>query len=289
MKRLLKFALIPLAAVTILSACSNNESRTVAEIGDEKITEAELNEMLQKQHGTTMLDTLISYKIVDIEAEKAEVEVTDEEIDAEYETYAEQYGGVDGMMSMLEGYNMTEEDIREDIRIYLLTIKILEKEIEVSEEEVKEFFKKNKEHFSTAESITASHILVDEKELANELIERINNGEDFTALAKEFSIEEGAAETGGSLGTFKRGEMVAEFEEAAFAMEVGEVSSKPVETELGYHIILVEEKIAGNDADYKSSKEEARSMLLEEKIDEAYTPWLEGKYEEYDVKRSLFE
>lgn len=289
MKRILKFAVIPFAVVTILVGCSNDESRSVAEIGDEIITEDELNEMLQKQHGTTMLDTLISYKIVELEAEKAGHEVSEEEIDEEYEVYASQYGGEEGMMTMLKEYNMTEEDIREDIRIYLLTLKILESEVDVSDDEVIAFFKENRENFSEAESIQASHILVEEESLAKELIERINNGEDFTTLAKEYSIEENVETTGGSLGTFSRGQMVAEFEEAAFAMEVGEVSSVPVKTESGYHIILVENKVAGKEANYKDSKEEAKQMLIEQKVDEMYTPWLEEKYAEYDVKRTLFE
>lgn len=285
----MKLALIPFAAIAILAGCSNQESRSVAEIGDEKITEAELNKMLQKQHGTTMLDTLISYKIVELEAEKAGIEVTDEEVDAEYKLYSEQYGGEDGMKTMLEEYNMTEDDVREDIRIYLLTLKLLETQVEVTDDEILAFFEENKSNFTTAESITASHILVEKEALAKELIERINDGEDFTELAKEYSTEEGAADTGGSLGTFGRGEMVAEFEKAAFAMEVGELSSAPVKTEHGYHVILIEDKVAGEDADFESSKDEARKMLLEEKMDEAYTPWLEEKYEEYDVKRNLFE
>ncbi|MER2000581.1 MAG: peptidylprolyl isomerase [Lysinibacillus sp.] len=289
MKKMMKLALIPFAAIAILAGCSNQDSRSVAEIGDEKITEAELNEMLQKQHGTTMLDTLISYKIVELEAKKAEIEVTDEEVEAEYEQYSEQYGGVDGMMTMLKEYNMTEDDVREDIRIYLLTLKLLENQVEVTDDEILAFFEENKSNFATPESITASHILVEEEALAKELIKRINNGEDFTELAKEYSVEEGVADTGGSLGTFGRGEMVAEFEEAAFAMEVGELSKAPVKTEYGYHVILIEDKVAGEDADFESSKDEARKMLLEERMDEAYTPWLEEKYEEYDVKRNLFE
>ena len=289
MKKFWKVAVVPMATLLLLTGCTQDESRSVAEIGDEVVTEAELNEMLQKQHGTTMLDTLISYKIVDLEAKKAGVEVSEQEIDAEYERYANEYGGVEGMLQMLEQYNMSEEDIRDDLRNYLLTFKLLSTEIELTDAELEAFFNDNMEYFTEAASITASHILVDDEGLANELIARINDGEDFTALAKEYSIEDGAVDTGGSLGTFSRGEMVAEFEEAAFAMEVGQVSAEPVETEFGYHIILVEDKIAGGDADFDSNKEEVRNMLLEEKIDEMYTSWLEQKYEEYDVKRTLFE
>jgi len=85
-------------------------------------------------------------------------------------------------------------------------------------------------------SVKASHILVKKKSLADQLLERINNGESFSKLAKEFS-ECPSKKRGGSLGKFSRGQMVKPFEQAAFALKVGEVTSEPVKTDFGYHII----------------------------------------------------
>ncbi len=83
--------------------------------------------------------------------------------------------------------------------------------------------------------IRCSHILVKNATLANELFERILKGEDFSKLAAEYSID-GSRRRGGDLGVFGRGAMVKPFEQAAFALNKGEVS-KPIKTDFGYHII----------------------------------------------------
>lgn len=118
---------------------------------------------------------------------------------------------------------------------------------------------KVQDHFNTSEEIGGEELLVKEvnarhilirveddqeedlaKQTAADLIERINNGEDFAALAEEFGSD-GTAEVGGDLGWFGRGVMVPEFEAAAFALEPGQLSEEPVQTAFGYHVIKVEE------------------------------------------------
>jgi parvulin-like peptidyl-prolyl isomerase len=92
-----------------------------------------------------------------------------------------------------------------------------------------------------AEQVHAVHILVATREAADEVVARINGGEDFADVAREVSTDTGTAGTGGDLGWFPRGIMVAPFEEAAFSLEVG-VVSEPVQSEFGWHIIKVLEK-----------------------------------------------
>lgn len=86
----------------------------------------------------------------------------------------------------------------------------------------------------------ARHILVEQEAQAQELKGRIENGEDFAALAKQHSQCPSASE-GGDLGEFPRGVMVAEFDQVVFSAEVGQVQG-PVKTQFGYHLILVEER-----------------------------------------------
>lgn len=94
--------------------------------------------------------------------------------------------------------------------------------------------------------VRASHILVEQESKALELLDRLKAGEDFSQLARKESIDPGSAHKGGDLGFFKRGSMVKEFENAAFALEKG-VLSDPIKTQFGYHIIKVEDKKTAKD------------------------------------------
>ncbi|MCT8139492.1 peptidylprolyl isomerase [Anaerobacillus sp. CMMVII] len=94
-------------------------------------------------------------------------------------------------------------------------------------------------------------------ETAEEVLEKLNQGEDFAELAQEYSIDPGSGANGGSLGSFERGRMVPEFEKAAFALEVGEIS-EPVQSDFGYHIIKVTDR-----KPFEMSLEEAKEDLQE--------------------------
>ena len=130
-------------------------------------------------------------------------------------------------------------------------------------------------------NIKASHILIKadfaegatdaEKEKAykvaldkaNEVLAKLNNGEDFAALAKEYS-QDGSKEEGGDLGWFNKGDMVKEFEEAAIALEKGKYTTAPVKTQYGYHLILKTDQEAK--PELKEVKEDVIETLAEEKI-----------------------
>ncbi|MGM9943298.1 MAG: peptidylprolyl isomerase [Lysinibacillus sp.] len=290
-KKVFKMVAAPIALCAFLVGCSNgdDDSRTVATVDDKVITEAELNHLLQSQYGPSTLDALITNKIVELEAEKLDITLTDEEIAEEYNAYADAYGGEEALLKAIESYNLTKEDIINDVKIYLLTLKVMEDYIGITDEDVKTYFEENKDNFSTPEQVEASHILVEDEATAKEVIEKLNAGEDFATLAKEYSTDKSNAEKGGELGFFKRGEMVSEFEDAAFAMNVGDVSKEPVKTEFGYHIIKVTDKKEAKEADFETSKEEARKMLVEERVNEQYSKWVTEKMEEYDIKTYLFD
>ena len=87
-----------------------------------------------------------------------------------------------------------------------------------------------------SDKIKCSHILVEKHSEAISLLERIQKGEKFGKLAKEFSLDSGSAKRDGNLGYFGRGKMVKEFEKSAFSLQTGQIS-EPVKTEYGYHII----------------------------------------------------
>ena len=91
---------------------------------------------------------------------------------------------------------------------------------------------------ASREQVTASHILVETKEAAQEIIIKLNEGGDFATLAKENSTGP-SGPNGGALGTFGRGQMVPVFETAAFSMPAGSFSAEPVQTQFGWHVIAI--------------------------------------------------
>ena len=141
--------------------------------------------------------------------------------------------------------------------------------VTVSDEEVQKEYDGNPDKFKKGESVAASHILVDTEEKANELMEKIN--------AKEISFEDAARENsscpsgqnGGSLGEFTRGQMVPEFDEACFTMEVGEMRG-PVKTQFGYHIIKLTAKNEAETMSFEEVKDGLRQQMLAEKQQNAY-------------------
>ncbi len=139
---------------------------------------------------------------------------------------------------------------------------------EVTDEAVRARYDKEVAATPPTNEIRARHILVKTREEAEEIIKQLEAGGDFEAIAKEKSTD-GAAPQGGDLGYFGPGQMVPPFEKAAFALEVGEYSKEPVETQFGFHVIKVEDKRAQQPPAFDQVKDQIRSLLFREKYFEA--------------------
>ena len=134
---------------------------------------------------------------------------------------------------------------------------------EVTEEAVRARYDKEVAATPPANEIRARHILVTTKEEADAIIAQLEAGGDFEAIAKEKSTD-GAAAQGGDLGYFGPGQMVPPFEEAAFALDVGQFSKEPVQTQFGFHVIKVEDKRAQQPPAFDQVKEQVRTLLFRE-------------------------
>lgn len=282
----IKLMALPLALSAMLVGCSNEDSKMIASVNGEEITEAELNETLTAQYGTEVLTTLISNKIIKLEAEKLDVSVTNDEIEAEYAEYADTYGGEDALLEMVSSYNMDLDDIKEDIENYLLTLKVMEDYVGITDEELQTYFEDNKATYGQAAQVEASHILVDDKATAEEVIKKLNAGEDFAELAAEYSTDTATKDDGGNLGYFGKGEMEEAFENAAFAMDIDAIS-EPIETEYGFHVIKVTGKKEEKEAVFEDVKDTVYQDLLDSKVNEQYSTWLSEKMEEYEIVNKL--
>jgi foldase protein PrsA len=277
-------ALVGLAIVA--GILLSTKDRVVAKVGDTSILEEELQETLLDQYGADALDTLITNKLIELEADKQKVTVSDEEIEDEIATLAESYGGETALEEAVTASGSTMEDVRNDIVVYLQTEKLLEPRIEITDEEIQTYFDENKDTFATAEQVQASHILVADEATATEVKSKLDAGGDFSELAKEYSTDTTTVESGGDLGYFSSGDMVAEFEEVAFALDVNEISN-PVKTEYGYHIIKVVDHQEAKEANFEDSKAEIKDTLMNDKMSTEYTTWLEELKEEYEITNNL--
>ncbi len=282
-----KYIILVLVSLLALSitGCSKSSEEVVAKVGDVSITKDEFYDHLVKQNGKEALDALISDKIIELEIGKAKIDITEEEVAAEFKKMQDYYGGAEVLAQTMESYKMTMDEMNENIKLNLSMKELVGSDVKITDEEIAGFYAENAEMFNQKEQVDASHILVETEELANEVIGKLNAGEKFEDLAKEYS-KDGSKEMGGKLGFFGRGEMVEAFDKVAFALPVGEIST-PVKSEFGYHIIKVNEKKEAKTGSVESSKEEIKEMVLESKIPEAFKAWYEVKLTEYKVVNNL--
>lgn len=288
MKKVYYIAIGAAAAAVIFMLAAFSEDETVASVGDTKITKDALYEKMVASSGPATLDVLISNEVVNQEADKAGVKVTQEELNAEMAVYEESYGGTEALEQALAASGMAIADLKEEMEIYLKVEKIVGPDIEVNDEQIKTYFEENKDTFNQPSQMEASHILVATQEEADEVKAKLDDGSDFAGLAAEYSIDTSNAENGGALGTFGTGEMAPEFEEAAFSMEVDEISD-PVRTDYGFHIIKATGKTAAVDASLEDSKEQIKEILFDEALNTKYAEWLADKTESYDIVNTLTE
>ncbi|OSX53506.1 peptidylprolyl isomerase [Anoxybacillus ayderensis] len=236
------------AAVLALSAC-NNGSDVVVETKAGNITKDELYNEMKERFGKDVLRDLVHEKVL-----SKKFKVTDKEIDKEIENLKEMYGVQYDLAVQQNG----EEAIRNMVKLDLLRQKAAMEDIKVSDEELKKYYNEYKP------KVKASHILVDDEKTAKEIKAKLEKSEDFAKLAKEYSKDTGSAQNGGDLGWFGPGKMVEEFEKAAYALKVGEVSD-PVKTQFGYHIIKVTDKEKKKSFD--EMKEEMEYEVKKSKLD----------------------
>lgn len=288
MKKLLYIGIGIIAATAIFMMVAFSGDETVASVGDAEISKDALYEKMVASSGAATLDAMISNEVVKQEADKADIKITKEELEAEMAVYEESYGGAEALEQALAASGMSIADLKEETETYLKVEKIIGPDIEITDEQISAYFEENKEAFEQPSQVEASHILVATQEEADEVKAKLDDGGDFAELAAEYSTDSANAESGGALGAFGAGEMAPEFEEAAFSMAVDEIS-EPVETDYGFHIIQVTEKTDAAEANLEDSKEQIKETLFDEALNTKYAEWLAEKTESYEIVNKLAE
>jgi len=310
MKRSLLLAAAALAAVTLVAAgCGDTDevpADAVAVVDGTTITKASLDELLARakksytaqqrdfpKAGTADYQTLQNQAVAYLvqreeyanEADDLGIKVTDEEIAKKVDEVKKQYFQNDQKKfeAGLKQQGYTVAALREDLVSQLLSQKIYEsltKSVKVSDAELQKYYDDNKTQYSVAESRAVRHILVKTKAEADAIHSQLESGADFAKLAKENSLDPGSKDQGGKL-TVSRGQTVAPFDKAAFALATNQLSD-PVKTEFGYHLIQPLAAVkAGSVTPFAEVKAQIRTQLAEERKNKAVSEWateIEKKY-----------
>jgi len=134
----------------------------------------------------------------------------------------------------------------------------------VSDAEIQEYYKANLSSFSSPPKVKAKHVLLRSEKDAKAVLEKLRKGADFSAMAKEYSIDLPMALEGGSMGTIEKGKTLPELQQVLFSLKEGEVSDI-VKTRFGYHILTVEEIIPVSTKSFDESKTEIKNGLIRQK------------------------
>jgi len=240
-----------------------------------KLEGKELNNVENK-----ILDTLIDRELLYQESEKEGVKVSKEKVNKEIEGLRKKFSDKKAFVDALKAVNLTEAELEDQIKRQLAIKELIDQKIaskvKISDKEAKEFYDKHPEYFKKPEEVRASHILVkvpsdaDKKKVAEakkkiEAVQaRLKKGEDFSKVAKEVS-EGPSSKKGGDLGYFKRGQMVKPFEDAAFALNPGQMSGI-IRTRYGFHIIKVTGKKPASVTPFKNVSGKIKAYLKQKKV-----------------------
>ena len=257
----------------------------------------ELAAQKEKMLRQALTNSLIVECLLNEEARKAKIEVTDADLTAEmtkrlaamsppltleqYQQIVEAQGG---------NFDATKRGHLRELKYNRLFEAKFGGTITVTEADAKKYYDENIKEFQVPEQVRASHILISTrptdpnadpnqfkvraKVKAEEVLKKVKDGGDFAALAKENSDCPSKAQ-GGDLGSFPRGQMVKPFEDAAFALKVGQISDL-VETQFGYHIIKVTEHQDPNQTPFEKAKAQIAEELTQQKKTEAARKYVDS-------------
>ncbi len=226
-----------------------------AVVSGAKANAAAANQMLPPDFEVSVLNQLVTIQLLLQKATPADREVGKQEADVQFTNLVEHFGSQEAFARQLKMVGMTEADLRTKATQEATAKAALKRElnVKVSDAQVQAYYSNHADAFQEPEKTHVRHILLmtidpqarqplstntvaAKRKQMDDIVKRIKDGEDFAALAKQYSEDPGSKENGGELPKFGHGDMVPEFEAAAFALKPGQVSDV-ITTMYGYHLI----------------------------------------------------
>jgi foldase protein PrsA len=304
-RRNIALLLLALIAVLAVSACGGGSDApevpegAVAVVGDKTVTKEEYDQLIEQQKASaeaqkqdfpepgtaeyealkaTVVKGLVEQKEWELEGESMGIKVSDQEIETELDKLKQQYfqGDEQKYETELAKQNLTDEDVRNELRTRILTNKIYEavtKKVTVSDADIKAYYDKNPTQYQQPASREVRHILVKTEAQAQKLHDQIQSGADFAALAKKYTQDQASKADGGKFTAFK-GRTVEPFDEFVFSAKTGELSD-PIKTEFGWHIIEVLSAIKpATTTPLDQVKDSIKTTVLQTKQNAAMKAWI---------------
>jgi len=233
----------------------------------------------------------------DQKADDLGLKISDADVDKQLEQIKTQYFGKNGKCDaaceakfhkQLSDQGLSLDQVRKDVRASVVQSKLYAKVTEgtnVTDKDISDYYKKNKQQYVQPESRDVRHILVKKKALADQLYQQLQNGGNFAALAKRYSTDPSSKDQGGKL-TVSKGRQVPEFDKAAFALKVHQLS-QPVKTQYGWHIIEAMTAIKkATTTPLSEVKSAIRQQLVGQKKQDAMNKWVNETQKAFEKKTS---
>ncbi|MFN4179550.1 MAG: peptidyl-prolyl cis-trans isomerase [Armatimonadota bacterium] len=233
-----------------LTGCRSSE-RIIARTDGITVTAKELQESLWQRYGSSTLRELVQQKLLEREAQKRGIVVTDSEI-----------------TQALKRYQLTDtQENRRKVRMELLLEKLANAMVEVTEAEAKQYYEQNKTLFRQPERVHLREITLESKENAEAIWEalRLRNGENFTDLARHFSINPATRQRGGDVGVIPVGDLHPKLQAVVKQLKVGEFS-RPVEINGEWVILKLEARFPEEQKNFEQVREQIIAQLKQQKV-----------------------
>lgn len=265
----------------------------------EKFLKGPDKEIRIKELKEKILDQMIDEKVLIHEGKRKKIRVNRKEIQDGLREIKKRFGTEEEYTQELARQGVSEGEFKQQVKEQLMVIKLIDQEVKAkvvlpTDSEIEDFYKQNESEMMEPEQMRARHILIkvdentDKKKALKrirDILKEVKKGKaSFAELAKKYS-EGPTAPRGGDLGFFIRGQMVRKFEEAAFALKVGEISNV-VETEYGYHIIQCIEKKASEKKSLEEVRDYLRNFIFQKRMEEYYEKWLRRLRDKASITRS---
>ncbi len=256
--------------------------------GQDKPSDSELKKQCKTEYETLrtqVMQFLIQAEWVQQEAEKQDVKVTDAQINKSLEDQKKQaFPNEKAYKEYLKSSGLTEEDVLFRVKLdqlqQKLTQKITEDSKKVTDQDIEEYYEKNKKRFAQPERRDLRVVLTKTEAKAQEAKQALEDGDSFKQVAKQYSIDEASKAQGGKLPAITKGQQEKAFDEAIFSADKGELVG-PVKTQFGWYVFEVDKITEASQQTLEQSKETVRNLLRSQGQQKALDEWIKNFREEY--------